>query len=86
MLEQEFGAASNGRWPLSIIFLDIDHFKLVNDTYGHPAGDTVLRGTAQALIRLVRNGDCVARYGGEEFVLLMPGLNRPGAAAVSFPS
>jgi diguanylate cyclase (GGDEF)-like protein len=56
-----------------VIVVDIDHFKAVNDTHGHPAGDTVLRQTAAKLSAAVRKSDLVARYGGEEFVIVLPG-------------
>lgn len=56
--------------PFSIIMLDIDHFKKVNDTYGHPAGDEVLKQFAKAISKTVRPGDLVARYGGEEFAVI----------------
>ncbi len=58
---------------ISLLMADIDHFKRVNDTYGHQVGDTVLRSTAEQLTGFVRQSDMVARYGGEEFVILLPG-------------
>jgi diguanylate cyclase (GGDEF)-like protein len=64
------------------VFADLDRFKLVNDTYGHPAGDTVLIGTAKLILGVVRDTDCVARYGGEEFVIVLPGLPADGAQRV----
>lgn len=64
-------ALRHGR-DLSLIMLDIDHFKLFNDTHGHPTGDKLLRGVAQRLTEAVRNLDTVARYGGEEFAILLP--------------
>lgn len=75
VLAAEFSGAVKGGWPLCVIFIDLDHFKRVNDTHGHPAGDAVLRATARALSALVRDGDIVARYGGEEFVIVVPGLD-----------
>ena len=66
----------------ALVLCDIDHFKSVNDTYGHPVGDVVLRGVAQTLAREARNTDLVARYGGEEFAILMPETDAAGALVV----
>jgi diguanylate cyclase (GGDEF)-like protein len=66
-----------GRFAL--LLLDIDHFKKLNDTYGHPAGDAALAGVARLLDRLLRKGDLAARYGGEEFVAILPGSEEAGA-------
>ena len=63
----------------SVLMFDVDHFKKVNDTYGHPAGDTVLRAIAATTMGLLRQEDVFARYGGEEFVLLLRGVTRVGA-------
>lgn len=60
------------RQPACVIAWDIDHFKLINDTYGHRAGDRVLVAVAETLSSSIRGTDCVARYGGEEFVMLLP--------------
>jgi diguanylate cyclase (GGDEF)-like protein len=65
------GCVRHGR-PLSLALMDVDHFKSVNDTYGHPAGDTVLQGLAKILQRECRQEDVACRYGGEEFALIMP--------------
>ena len=63
----------------AVIMFDVDHFKKVNDTYGHPAGDAVLKAIANATTELLRQEDVFARYGGEEFVLLLRGVTRVGA-------
>ncbi|MCA9667882.1 MAG: GGDEF domain-containing protein [Myxococcales bacterium] len=73
-------AERTGR-PLAMLVVDLDHFKEVNDRYGHLVGDEVLRGVAQLLERSVRGSDLVARYGGEEFVVLLP--NTDGNAALT---
>jgi|SRR5687768_6163115 len=65
--------------PLALLLLDLDHFKLVNDTYGHLGGDDVLLGVANLLQRAARTVDTVARYGGEEFVIVLPETGKQGA-------
>jgi diguanylate cyclase (GGDEF)-like protein len=82
VLDAEFRSAVAGGWPLSILFADLDRFKQVNDTYGHPAGDAVLIATAKILLDMVRDTDCVARYGGEEFIIILPGLGSDGAKKI----
>ncbi len=78
---REIGAASdrlvNGSFAL--LLLDLDHFKRLNDSYGHPAGDAALRNAANALQKLIRSGDVAARYGGEEFAVIMPNAEESGA-------
>ncbi len=71
-LPRQFEAASLSGKPLSVLFIDIDYFKKVNDTHGHEAGDTVLVSTAGTISTVVRRSDVIARYGGEEFICLMP--------------
>ena len=85
--EGQFGghmarAAEKGR-QLSLLVLDIDHFKAVNDTFGHDAGDAVLRGFAARLKRVVRTVDLLCRLGGEEFVVLMPDTSAVVAGGVA---
>jgi two-component system, cell cycle response regulator len=69
--------------PLTMMILDIDHFKRINDTYGHDAGDHVLKGFAAELQEIVRGGDLVCRLGGEEFVVAMPGVDANHAARMA---
>lgn len=74
-LHTEAASTRRSGHPLSLLLLDIDHFKNVNDTYGHHGGDRVLVEVAERLRRLARPGDLVARYGGEEFAILLPGTD-----------
>ena len=60
--------------PLALILVDIDHFKKINDSYGHQAGDQVLKSLGARLASMARAGDVACRYGGEEFILFMPGM------------
>lgn len=78
-LRQEVKRVSRYGPPASILMIDIDHFKKVNDTYGHQAGDVVLSGTAQLIKGKLRETDLFARYGGEEFVLIATATEQPGA-------
>ncbi len=68
---------------LSVIMLDVDHFKLFNDTFGHPAGDDVLQTVAKSLSATVRSTDVVARYGGEEFAIILPDTDFAGAMVLA---
>jgi two-component system, cell cycle response regulator len=70
-LRKEFAYCLRHRVPLSLVMFDIDHFKKINDTYGHPAGDYVLQRVAQRVAETVRQEDLFARYGGEEFALML---------------
>jgi diguanylate cyclase (GGDEF)-like protein len=82
-LNREFCNAIDGGWELSIVFADLDRFKQVNDTHGHPTGDSVLIETARVFTSAVRDTDIVARYGGEEFVIVLPGLAVDEAVVVA---
>lgn len=83
ILATQYSFATRTGTPLSIILCDIDHFKQFNDSFGHPAGDQLLREFARLLESKVRNEDLVARYGGEEFVVLLPGSDREAAMNVA---
>jgi diguanylate cyclase (GGDEF)-like protein/PAS domain S-box-containing protein len=74
-LERELGRARRYGLPLSLAILDIDRFKFVNDTWGHPVGDRILIAVARSILHSVRNYDFVARVGGEEFTVLLPGAS-----------
>ncbi len=80
---QQIAAVKRYLGELSVLLIDIDHFKQVNDRYGHQAGDEVLVKVAAELSAIVRNGDVVARIGGEEFAVLLPETNRLGAAVLA---
>jgi diguanylate cyclase (GGDEF)-like protein len=82
-LETELKRHAEQGAPLSLIMLDIDHFKVINDTFGHPAGDLVLRDVAAMVKRSVRDVDVCGRYGGEEFVVLLPMTPMDGALLVA---
>jgi len=80
-LLRQWDACHRRGTPLAIVIVDLDHFKAINDMYGHAAGDQVLRQTARTLALSVRSSDLVARYGGEEFVVVAPDC--PPAAAIT---
>jgi diguanylate cyclase (GGDEF)-like protein/PAS domain S-box-containing protein len=81
-LEQTLALAKRYQHPLSICLFDIDHFKQINDTYGHQVGDTVLKAFADLMMDKTRKTDRVGRYGGEEFLVILP--NTPIAGAIRF--
>ncbi|MCK6511228.1 GGDEF domain-containing protein [Myxococcota bacterium] len=80
-LQTEFSFAQRHKTPLSLLLMDIDHFKHLNDTHGHPAGDQALRMVAQTIQMALRKEDIVARYGGEEFAVVARGI-LPTQAAI----
>jgi diguanylate cyclase (GGDEF)-like protein len=82
-LDREIKRAERNGNPLSVVLIDVDHFKLVNDSYGHQAGDRILREIASRLMKGRREIDTVARYGGEEFIIILPDTNLVGADTVA---
>ena len=80
VLTRELANAQRTGAPLALALIDVDHFKHVNDTYGHHGGDEVLRDLAQRLVAALRHSDWLGRYGGEELMAILPGLSYVGAA------
>jgi diguanylate cyclase (GGDEF)-like protein len=83
LLGMELGRAKRLQTPLSVFFIDLDSFKLVNDSYGHAVGDDVLRSTAEKISKTVREYDHVGRYGGEEFLVVLPNCTTEAALEVA---
>jgi diguanylate cyclase (GGDEF)-like protein len=83
VLDRELARAVRYERSLSLIMLDVDHFKNYNDTHGHPAGDEVLKILADIISTRLRVVDCPARYGGEEFAVLLPETDWKGAKTVA---
>ena len=81
-LSQEIARADRYSRPLSVLMIDVDHFKVYNDTYGHPQGDIVLQDLARLLQEMSRTSDTVARCGGEEFAIILPETDRVGAQKI----
>ena len=82
-LADEVARSNRYNTPLSLVLLDVDHFKKYNDTHGHQAGDSVLKIAGDLLLKGARNIDIVARYGGEEFVIILPQTDLEGAAMIA---
>ncbi len=82
-LDSEIERFKRYQTPLSVILLDIDHFKKINDTYGHDVGDMVIQKISQLLKSSIRKGDIIARWGGEEFLVVVANSNIDGAAALA---
>lgn len=83
ILGREVSLAKNTRSPLALLMVDVDHFKAINDTYGHSAGDMVLSSVAEYLLGTVRGTDYVFRYGGEEFLVVLVETSRSEAQAIA---
>ncbi|WP_136418700.1 GGDEF domain-containing protein [Herbaspirillum sp. ST 5-3] len=81
MLDLQFNIASRGNSPMAVAFIDLDHFKSINDSFGHEAGDQVLIGVTEIIGANLRRGDTLARWGGEEFVVIMPNTDLAQAEA-----
>jgi diguanylate cyclase (GGDEF)-like protein len=82
-LEAEINRAGRHGYPLSLLVLDIDSFKLYNDAFGHPAGDERIKAIADLLMKNMRGPDIAARYGGEEFAVILPHTNKSGALTLA---
>lgn len=82
-LDAQLSRSRRYKFPLSLVLVDVDHFKRVNDEHGHPAGDKVLRAIAGTLQSMVRKADVVARYGGEELALVLANTGEDGAAILA---
>lgn len=82
-LEEAIKHAQSRGHALSLIMIDVDNFKEINDRYGHIAGDLVIKTIAQAMKKSIRDIDICSRYGGDEFVIVLPGAGEPNAALIA---
>lgn len=82
ILRHEFRQSRRNRAPLTFAMMDLDHFKSVNDTFGHPAGDLVLKTLAKSCAKMIRDSDCFGRLGGEEFGVILPATTIAAAVPV----
>lgn len=83
ILERSVDASRRYKRELSVIMLDVDHFKSINDTHGHLFGDSVLKSMVASVKKSIRKSDCIARYGGEEFVVILPETPLKGAVEIA---
>ena len=83
MMDQELSRAKRYKKPFSLILLDLDHFKKINDNYGHPVGDIVLKEVSKLIKKTIRESDTAARYGGEEFAIVLPETELKGVEVVA---
>jgi diguanylate cyclase (GGDEF)-like protein len=81
-LTSEYCKVQRYKRPLACLMIDLDHFKKINDTYGHPVGDTVIKEVANYLTKICRGSDVVCRYGGEEFIIILPETDLMGASTL----